>query len=66
MKDQGFLYFQTMSMLEKILAEHEGMKSVIPARASNSEKEEKKEKEDKVVIGRLNYDNEEDLNTAEM
>lgn len=54
-----------MSMLEKILAEHEGMKSLIPARAPNLRKEEEKE-EHEVPVGKLNYDNEEDLDAVEM
>ncbi|VBB29960.1 unnamed protein product [Acanthocheilonema viteae] len=56
---------ETMLMLEKILAEHEGMKSIIPVKAQNSKKEEKEE-EREVSTGKLNYDNEEDLDTAEI
>ncbi|EFO16636.1 hypothetical protein LOAG_11869 [Loa loa] len=57
---------ETMSMLEKILAEHEGMKSFNPVRERNPEKEKKKEEEHEVSAGKLNYDNEEDLDTAEI
>uniref|UniRef100_A0A0R3RXS6 Spliceosome-associated protein CWC27 homolog n=1 Tax=Elaeophora elaphi TaxID=1147741 RepID=A0A0R3RXS6_9BILA len=57
---------ETMSMLEKILAEHEGMKSINPVRTPNSEKGAKEEEEHEVTIGKLNYDNEEDLDTAEI
>ncbi|EJW83863.1 hypothetical protein WUBG_05227 [Wuchereria bancrofti] len=52
-----------MSMLEKILAEHEGMKSVIPVKVRQ---EEEKKEEPEVSIGKLNYDNEVDLDTAEI
>ncbi|VDM12678.1 unnamed protein product [Wuchereria bancrofti] len=54
---------KTMSMLEKILAEHEGMKSVIPVKVRQ---EEEKKEEPEVSIGKLNYDNEVDLDTAEI
>ncbi|MCP9257473.1 Triosephosphate isomerase [Dirofilaria immitis] len=57
---------ETMSMLEKILAKHEGMKSVLPSRTQNLEKEEKKAEEQEESVKRLNYDNEEDLDTAEI
>lgn len=53
-----------MSMLEKILAKHEGIKT-ISVGAPNPVKEEKKE-EHEISVGKLNYDNEEDLDTAEM
>lgn len=55
-----------MSMLGKILAERGGMKSFLPVREPNHEKEEKKEEEHEIPAGKLNYDNEEDLDTAEM
>ncbi|KAK6102954.1 Cyclophilin type peptidyl-prolyl cis-trans isomerase/CLD family protein [Brugia pahangi] len=54
---------ETMSMLEKILAEHEGMKSVIPVKARQ---EEEKKEEPEVSVGKLNYDSEVDLDTAEI
>ncbi|VDN85315.1 unnamed protein product [Brugia pahangi] len=54
---------KTMSMLEKILAEHEGMKSVIPVKARQ---EEEKKEEPEVSVGKLNYDSEVDLDTAEI
>uniref|UniRef100_A0A915PPF1 Spliceosome-associated protein CWC27 homolog n=1 Tax=Setaria digitata TaxID=48799 RepID=A0A915PPF1_9BILA len=53
---------ETMSMLEKILAEHEGMKSVVSVKATNPVRNEEKE----MSTGKLNYDNEEDLDTAEI
>lgn len=54
-----------MSMLEKILLKHEGMKSMMGI-TTNPKKEEKNVEGEEVPIGKLNYDNEEDLDTAEM
>uniref|UniRef100_A0A8R1TZW0 Spliceosome-associated protein CWC27 homolog n=1 Tax=Onchocerca volvulus TaxID=6282 RepID=A0A8R1TZW0_ONCVO len=57
---------ETMLMLEKILAKHKDMKSVVPVKAPSPAKKEKEEEEHEITVGKLNYDNEEDLDTAEI